>query len=156
MLQFRFDEVLESRRQFARDFSRSGEGPVGLDASHAGHLARGGANKDFLRCIQIGRREVLLHQIVSCGGNDLEEGLASYSRQAAGSQRRRQHLTAAHQENIGRCAFRQMALLVQQQRVVKALGVNAIKGAGVLHPRKHLAPANFPAEKMALGTSTSL
>ena len=58
-----FDVILESRCELARDFSRSGIFPVGLDASHAGNLARGGADEDFLRRIQVGGSEVLLHEV---------------------------------------------------------------------------------------------
>ena len=81
---------------------------------------------------------------------------AGYSRQAAGSQGRRQNLAATHQEDVGRCAFRQMALLVQQQRVVEALGVDAFQSAGVLHPGKHLCPRQFPVGEDSVGNEQEL
>src|SRR5271157_1161570 len=111
-LQMNFDVILESHCKLTRNFPRRGKLPIGLDASHAGNFARGGADEDFLRRIKDAGSEVLLQKCESSRGNEFAEDLAGYSRQAAGRQGRRHNLAAAHQEDIGRCAFRQVALFV--------------------------------------------
>ena len=49
-----------------------------------------------------------------------------------------------------------MALLVQQQRVIEALSVDAFQSAGVLHPGKHLGPRQFPVGEDSVGNEQEL
>ena len=107
--------------------SRGVVAPLRVDACYGGDFAGGGADEDFGRRGEVLRGQIFLDELETGPRHNLTQNISGDTRQAARRKWRGQNLASANQEKICRRAFRNVAVLVEEQNVVKSLCVGLFK-----------------------------